>query len=305
LPEVAVAPGDEQTIRFTLFAGPKRMDLLQSVGRQLDRSIDFGWFWFLAKPMLWLMLWFQSLVGNYGIAIILLTIVVKVLLLPVTQKMYRSMNKMKRLQPRLNELKERFGEDKESFQREQMELFRREGVNPLGGCFPMLLQMPVYIALWRALFSAVELYQEPLGLWIHDLSAPDPYYIFPLLLVVTMFISQRMTPTTGDSAQAKMMMYTMPIMFGFFMFMLPAGLVLYILANSVLQILHQGIMLKLPEPETVPGSGTPSLFQRLMDKAAAQTEEQRKLKELDEQSQRRREERARRMSERKNQGKKR
>jgi len=301
LPEVVLAPGASETLGFLVFAGPKRMDLLQAAGRQLDRSIDFGWFWFLSQPMLWLMKWFQSFVGNFGIAIILLTIVVKLLLLPITQRMYRSMNKMKKLQPKIAEIKERLGEDKEAIQREQMELYKREGVNPLGGCLPMFIQMPVYIALWRALFSAVELYQEPLGLWIQDMSAPDPYYVFPILLVVTMFISQRMTPTAVDSAQAKMMQYTMPIMFGFFMFMLPAGLVLYILANSLLQIVHQLWMLKMPEPEDKPG-GKPSLFSRLMDRTMAQSEEMKKLKDMEQQSQKRREDRAKRLADRRGRG---
>ncbi|NOZ86385.1 MAG: membrane protein insertase YidC [Deltaproteobacteria bacterium] len=294
LPELKLGPGEEKSFEFRIFAGPKYRDLLKKVNAGLDKSIDFGWFWFIAIPMLVLMQFFYSVFGNYGIAIILLTIVIKIILLPITQKMYRSMNRMKKIQPKIKALKEKLGDDKEAFQREQMELMKREGVNPLGGCLPMFIQMPVYIALWRALFSAVELYQEPMGLWIKDLSAPDPYYVLPILLVIAMVISQRMTPTTGDDIQAKMMQWMMPIVFGFMMFMLPSGLVLYILANSILQIIHQGLMLKMPEPEYTPAKD--GIFYKLMNKVQASSEQMQRLKGMEEEAKKRREERLKRIA---------
>lgn len=224
---------------YNLFAGPKTIDLLKSAGEGLEASLDFGMLAFLSKPMLLVMRWFHSIIPSWVLAIIFLTILVKVIMLPLTQKSYVSMQKMSSLKPHMDRIKEKYGKDKERMNQEVMNLYKREKINPLGGCLPMLIQMPIWIALYKTLYSAVELYKAPLGLWIHDLSAPDPFFVMPLLLGVFMFVQQKMTPTTMDAQQAKIMLYVMPAMFTVFMLFLPSGLNLYILVNTILSLLQQ------------------------------------------------------------------
>jgi len=265
-PQVAIAPGGSVTHKFKLFIGPKRMDLLKQVqggvGSEtqdagLSESVDYGWFSFLCHPMLWLLKVFFSLVGNYGVAIIFLTIVVKLLLLPLNQKSMKSMKEMAKLKPMMDDLKKKYPDDKQKLNQEMMAMYKTNKINPMGGCFPMLLQMPIWIALYRMLYSSVELYQTTfIPGWIDDMSFRDPYYIMPIVLGATMFLQQKLSPTSADSQQAKMMMYAMPVFFTFIMLYLPAGLVLYIFVNSLLSIGHQLVYNKMTGPPNASGPKT-------------------------------------------------
>jgi YidC/Oxa1 family membrane protein insertase len=225
--------------RFTAFVGPKDFDALKNAGPGLDDTIDFWVLGILAKPMLWLMRISYSVVPSWGLAIIFLTLVVKILTLYWTQKSMLQMKRMAALKPKMDDLKEKYKDDKAKMNQALMDLYKREKVNPLGGCLPMLLQMPIWIALYRTIYGAVDLYQAPLFLWIQDLSAHDPYFIMPVVMGALMFAQQKMMPTAGDPAQAKMMLWMMPIMFTSFMLFLPSGLVFYILVNTLLSIAHQ------------------------------------------------------------------
>ena len=226
--------------RFKLFMGPKDSALLEATSPTLRDSQQLGMFGFISKPLHSILVWFEGGVGSWALAIILLTIMVKLVLLPLTNKSYRSMQKMQLIKPKLDALKREHGGDRQKFAQEQMALFKREGVNPLGGCLPMILQMPVWFGLYQMIYSSVELYHAPMGLWIHDMSAPDPYYVMPILLGVLMFVQTWLTASTAtmDGLQAKIMKYGMPIMFAAFMLFLPAGLVLYIFVNVALTIVQ-------------------------------------------------------------------
>lgn len=243
--EFTIAPGQTAEAAFTVFIGPKEIRLLEQAGNDLRASASLGWFGFLAEPLLWVLNFFYDFVKNYGIAIILLTILVKLLLWPLSDASYKSMAKMKKLMPKVEELKKKYKEDKETLNKEIMLLYQKEGVNPLGGCLPILIQMPIYIALYSMLNNAVELYNAGfLPFWLTDLSEKDPYYILPVALGGFMFLQQKMTPTQMDNQQAKIMLYVMPVMFAGFMLFLPAGLNLYILANTLLGILQQWLVTK-------------------------------------------------------------
>ncbi len=247
--------GSVATWQFKVFSGPKNSEELSKVrlggaAPKLEESIDYGLFWFIGQPMIWMMKQIQKVVGNWGIAIILLTILIKLLTAPLTMKQMRSMKGMADLKPEIDKLKEECGEDKQRFQQEMWALYKSHKINPLSGCLPMVLQMPIYIAWYQALMVSVDLYRAPLFGWIHDLTKPDIAFhiagygipILPILMGATMFLQQRMTPTTADNPQAKMMMYMMPAMFTFFMLFLPSGLTLYILTNTVLTMIHQWYM---------------------------------------------------------------
>ena len=263
-PEVVIPPGGSVTHEYRLFAGPKRLNFLEDVrggvggaeqNAKLDESVDFGWLGFLCHPMLWLLKEFFGLVGNYGIAIVFLTIVIKILLLPLTQKSMKSMKEMAKLKPMMDDLKKKYGDDKQRLNQEMMALYKSHKINPMGGCFPLLLQMPIWIALYRMLYSAVELYQTPfIPGWIDDMSFRDPYYIMPIVMGLSMFLQQKLSPTSADTQQAKMMLYAMPIFFTFIMLYLPSGLVLYIFVNSILSIAHQLIYNKMTD-KPPPGTG--------------------------------------------------
>jgi YidC/Oxa1 family membrane protein insertase len=234
-----IAPGQAVSRKLTLFGGPKKLASLQTQAVPLNDAIDFGFFSVICVPMLWLMRVFFGQFGNWGLAIILLTILVKLATLPLTFKQYKSMAGMKKIQPEMKKLQEKYKEDKVRMQQELMKLYKDHNVNPLSGCLPMLMMMPIYFALYRTIYSAVELYQADFIFWIRDLSIQDPYYITPLLLGVLMFIQMRLNPSAGDAAQQKIMMNVMPIMFTGMMLFLPSGLVVYILINTLLGIAQQ------------------------------------------------------------------
>jgi YidC/Oxa1 family membrane protein insertase len=243
--------GKAMTRKFAVYVGPKYLDQLDAITGpdedevKLSESINYGWFAILCRPMLWLLKVFQTGVGNWGIAIILLTLVVKLLTLYWTQKSMRSMRAMQRLKPRIDVLREKFKDDKQRLNTEMMALYKVHKVNPLGGCLPMVIQMPVWFALYRTLLNSVELYHSTfIPGWLNDLTSPDPYYILPVAMGAAMFAQQAITPQPLEGTQAKMMKYFMPIMFTVMMLQLPSGLTLYIFINTVLTMLHQYYMNK-------------------------------------------------------------
>lgn len=239
MPKTLVSPGQTVQHQFSVYVGPKDLEQLKLVGYELDRTLDYGWFAWAAHPILYLLKFFYKGVQNYGLAIILLTLFIKILLNPITKKSMKSMKAMQQLQPKLKKLQEKYKDDKAQLQQETMQLFRTHKVNPAGGCLPMLLQFPVYIALYKVLWNGIELYHAPFVAWYHDLAAPDPYFILPILLGVFMVLQQKLMPSASmDPAQKKMMMF-MPIMFTAFMLFLPVGLVLYILVNTFLSVSQQ------------------------------------------------------------------
>jgi len=253
-PERAFLPGETVSYGYKVFFGPKSMQLLNTLGYDLGKAVQFGMFSFIAKPLLWFMNFIYSVIPNYGVAIIILTIVTKIVLWPLGNKSYKSMSEMKKIQPLMAELREKYKNDKKQMNQELMGLYKTYKINPMGGCLPMVLQIPVFFALYRMLYSAIELRHTPFVLWITDLSAPDrlfefgftvpfmqPPYGIPVLTLVmgaTMFLQQKMSPPPGDPAQAKMMML-MPVVFTFIFINFSSGLVLYWLINNVLSIAQQ------------------------------------------------------------------
>lgn len=239
-----VQPGETIELPARTYLGPKEYDILDEAGHDLGKVIDYGWFSSLSRFLYVVLVTFVGWVGNWALAIIMLTIAVKLVLMPLTHWSFKSMQKMQAIKPLIDDLNRQYPEpeDREKKSQALMNLYRTHKINPLMGCLPMLLQLPIWIALYRMLSSSVELYRTPLILWIHDLSQPDPYFVLPLILGASMFAQQKLTPTTADSQQAKMMMYMMPIMFTVFMLFLPAGLNLYILVNTVLTIAQQRLM---------------------------------------------------------------
>ncbi len=258
---LVMPPNTQKEYNYTIFYGPKDYNLLKGLGNGLERSIYFGWFDILAKPLLILLLWLHKFVGNYGIAIIIITILIKALFWPLTAKSYKSMKAMQKLQPKIMKLREKYKDDREAMNREMMGLYKTYKVNPMGGCLPMVIQIPVFIALYRLLDYALELRHAPFALWINDLSAPDRLFHFgfniplmeppagipvlTLLMGASMFLQQKMTPTPGDPTQAKIMMF-MPVFFTFIFINFPSGLVLYWLVNNVLSIGQQYLINKRP-----------------------------------------------------------
>jgi YidC/Oxa1 family membrane protein insertase len=246
--------GTESTFSYDIFFGPKSIKLLNQMDNGLDKSINFGMFDFIAKPCLWLMNFIHDYIPNYGIAIIILTIIVKLILWPLGNKSYKSMNEMKKLAPLMNEIKEKYKDDKKKMNQEIMGLYKTYKVNPMGGCLPMILQIPVFFALYRMLYEAIELRHAPFVLWINDLSAPDrlfdldvyipfmqPPYGIPVLTLImgaSMFFQQKMAPAPADPTQAKLMMF-MPILFTVIFVNFSSGLVLYWLVNNLLSMGQQ------------------------------------------------------------------
>jgi YidC/Oxa1 family membrane protein insertase len=236
-----------RTISLTVYGGAKDLDTLRSYGRAFDTAIDYGAmarpFAFFARILLYVMRWFYNLIHNWGVAIILLTVLVKVLLFPLTAKSVRSMNEMRKLQPEIEKLKAKHGTDREKLNQATMQLYQQHKVNPLGGCLPMLLQLPIWFALYATLQTSVELYREPF-LWMTDLTRHDPYFILPVAMGISSYAMQKVSPQPADNTQAKMMLYFMPIFFTALMLFVPGGLTLYIFVNNVLSIAQQQIMMK-------------------------------------------------------------
>ncbi|HAS4384555.1 TPA: membrane protein insertase YidC [Vibrio cholerae] len=246
-PNKTIANGDKAEFEATLWVGPKLQDQMAATAPNLDLVVDYGWLWFIAKPLHWLLSVIQTFVGNWGVAIICLTFIVRGAMYPLTKAQYTSMAKMRMLQPKLQAMRERIGDDRQRMSQEMMELYKKEKVNPLGGCLPILLQMPIFIALYWALMESVELRHSPFFGWIHDLSAQDPYYILPLLMGASMFVIQKMSPTTiTDPMQQKIMTF-MPVMFTFFFLWFPSGLVLYWLVSNIVTLIQQTLIYKALE----------------------------------------------------------
>jgi YidC/Oxa1 family membrane protein insertase len=256
---VPLAAGSAEPYPFIVYAGPKDLSALSAVGHHLARAVNLGWFSFVAEPMLRILKIFHRATGNYGIDIILLTLLVKLVTVPLTQKSYKSMRDLQKLQPQMKKLQEKYADDRNALNKEVMELYRRHNVNPLGGCLPMIVQMPIFIGLYNALLSAVELRHAQFALWINDLSAPDRLPPIPkaplaviagtdiripvltLLMGASMLVQQRMTPQPGDPAQQRMMMF-MPLVFTVMFINFPSGLALYWLVNNVLTIAQQMLL---------------------------------------------------------------
>ncbi len=242
-PKVSVNPQQSVTISYKVYYGPKDLDILKSQGNQLEQAIDLGWFSAIAKPMLHSLKLFYRYLHNYGLAIIAITVILKIFFFPLTHKSYKSMKEMQKLQPKMQELKEKHKDDRDAMNRAVMELYKTHKVNPLGGCLPMLVQIPVFFGLYKALMFSIELRHAPFYFWLQDLSAKDPYYVTPIIMGATMFIQQKMTPTNMDPVQAKMML-ALPIVFTFMFLNFPSGLVLYWLVNNILTIAQQAYINK-------------------------------------------------------------
>ncbi|OZB17990.1 MAG: membrane protein insertase YidC [Marinobacter sp. 34-60-7] len=249
-PATTVAPGETAEVGATAYVGPKIIDRLETLAPNLDRTVDFGWLFFISLPLFYILEWFYGLVGNWGAAIILLTVLVKAVFFHLSATSYRSMAKMRAVAPQLTRLKELYGDDRQRMSQEMMALYKREKINPLGGCLPILVQMPVFIALYWVLFESVQLRHAPFMLWIQDLSQMDPYFILPILMGASMFIQMQLNPTPPDPMQAKIMKL-MPLIFTVFFLWFPAGLVLYWLVNNILSIAQQWYITRKIEAEHV------------------------------------------------------
>jgi len=252
VPAGTLAPGASATVSVPLYAGPQEQEKLAALAPGLELAVDYGWLTVIAAPLFWVLQWIHGWAGNWGVAIIILTIMIKLLFYPLSEASYRSMAKMRVVAPKMQRLKEQYGDDRQRMQQAMMELYKTEKINPLGGCLPILVQIPVFIALYWVLLGSVEMRQAPFALWITDLSAPDRFFnqlfnfsffgqpigLLPLLMGATMIIQTRLNPEPPDPVQAKVMKI-MPIAFSIFFFFFPAGLVLYWLVNNVLSIAQQ------------------------------------------------------------------
>jgi YidC/Oxa1 family membrane protein insertase len=242
-PLPSIAPGASGNLQATLYVGPQDQQALERIAPGLELVVDYGWLTFIAKPLFWLLQFLHGLVGNWGWAIVLLTVLIKAAFYPLSAASYKSMAKMKEVTPRLMALREKYGDDKQKLNVAMMELYKTERINPLGGCLPILVQIPVFIALYWVLLASVEMRNQPWLLWVKDLATPDPWFILPLLMMATMWIQYKLNPTPPDPVQAKVMA-AMPFIFGIMFFMFPAGLVLYWLVNNILSIAQQWYVTK-------------------------------------------------------------
>jgi YidC/Oxa1 family membrane protein insertase len=238
----SVASGSAVTLGATLWVGPKLQNEMAAVAQNLDKTVDYGWLWFIAQYLFKLLQLLHSMVGNWGVAIILITLIVRGGMYPLTKAQYTSMAKMRMLQPKLTALRERFGDDRQKMSQAMMELYKQEKVNPLGGCFPILIQMPLFIALYWTLMESVELRHAPFALWLTDLSVKDPYYVLPLLMGATMWWIQKMSPTTVTDPMQQKVMQFMPIIFTFMFLWFPSGLTLYWLVSNIVTIIQQTLI---------------------------------------------------------------
>ena len=238
LPVPTAAPGANSSVSISLYAGPQEQAALKDIAPGLNLTVDYGWLTVIAAPIFWLLQFLHEWVGNWGVAIILLTVLIKAVFYPLSAASYKSMAKMKQVTPRMTKLREQYGNDRARLNQAMMELYKTEKINPLGGCLPIVVQIPVFISLYWVLLASVELRNAPFYLWIHDLSAQDPYYVLPVLMMGSMLIQTKLNPTPPDPVQAKVMMI-MPFAFGVMFFFFPAGLVLYWLVNNILSIAQQ------------------------------------------------------------------
>lgn len=240
-PTLVLDPGKSGEIGARFYAGPKDQYRLKEISPYLDLSVDYGWLWWIAQPLFWLLTKIHSVVGNWGVAIILLTVLIKGAFFQLSAASYKSMANMRRVQPKMMEIREQYADDKQKQSQAMMELYKKEKINPMGGCLPILVQMPVFIGLYWMLMESVELRQAPFFLWIKDLSVMDPYFVLPLLMGASMYFMQKLNPPPPDPMQAKIMQW-MPVMFTFFFLWFPAGLVLYWLVNNLLSIAQQWVI---------------------------------------------------------------
>jgi len=256
LPVAEIAPGASGKVDANLYVGPQEQDKLKDIAPGLDLVVDYGWLTVIAAPLFWVLSWFHQLTGNWGWAIILVTVTIKLLFFPLSAASYKSMAKMRVLAPRLQRMKELYGNDKAKMQQEMMSLYRNEKINPLGGCLPILVQIPVFIALYWVLLGSVEMRHAPWLGWIQDLAAKDPYFILPIIMGVSMLVQMKLNPTPPDPIQAKVMM-AMPIVFTFMFLWFPSGLVLYWVVNNCLSIAQQWQITRMIEGGKS-GSGKPA-----------------------------------------------
>ena len=245
-PLKTVAPGEVGSWKAQFYAGPKDQKQLETIAPNLNLTVDYGFLWWLAVPLFYVLDWFHGFAGNWGVSIILLTVLVKAILYPLSAASYKSMANMRRVAPQMKRLQERYADDRQKLSAEMMALYKKEQVNPLGGCLPMLLPMPIFIALYWVLFESVELRQAPFMLWIEDLAVMDPYFVLPLLMGASMYVTQLLSPAVGDPMQVRMMKL-MPIMFTVMFLFFPAGLVLYWLVNNVLSVAQQWFVIRQTE----------------------------------------------------------
>ncbi|NYS62322.1 membrane protein insertase YidC [Vreelandella salicampi] len=249
-----ISPDGEATLGATLYMGPKVQDYLEQVAPNLKLTVDYGWLWFIANPLFWLLDKIHDVVGNWGWSIVLLTVLVKLVLFPLSAKAYKSMARMRKLGPEMQRLKEQYGDDRQKMSQEMMKFYQKEKINPLGGCLPILVQMPVFIALYWMLLESVELRHAPFIFWIQDLSVKDPYFILPILMGASMFVQQLLNPTPPDPMQAKIMKM-LPIIFTFFFLWFPAGLVIYWVVNNIISVAQQYFITRQIENDPNVGKG--------------------------------------------------
>ncbi|PMR71146.1 membrane protein insertase YidC [Halomonas heilongjiangensis] len=253
-PISSVAPEGEARLGATLYMGPKVQDYMEAVAPNLRLTVDFGWLWFIANPLFWLLDQIHNLIGNWGWSIVFLTVLVKLAMWPLSAKAYKSMARMRKLGPEMQRLKEQYGDDRQKMSQEMMKFYQKEKINPLGGCLPILVQMPVFIALYWMLLESVELRHAPFMFWIQDLSVKDPFFILPILMGASMFVQQLLNPTPPDPMQAKIMKM-LPIVFTFFFLWFPAGLVIYWVVNNVISIAQQYVITRKIESDPSVGKG--------------------------------------------------
>jgi len=247
-PAIKVAPETTGEVSSQLYLGPQITEVLKELSPGLELTVDYGILWPVCQPIFWLLKKIHSFIGNWGFSIIIVTLLIKALFYKLSAASYRSMGNMRKLQPRMQALKERYGDDKQKFGQAVMEMYKTEKINPLGGCLPMLVQIPVFISLYYVILGSVELHHAPFVGWINDLSAKDPWYILPLLMGGSMFVQQKLSPAPPDPMQAKVMMF-MPIVFTALFFNFPSGLVLYWFVNNLLSILQQWFIVKRIESQ--------------------------------------------------------
>ena len=252
VPAGTIQPGEIGSVAVPLYVGPQEQSKLAALAPGLDLVVDYGWLTVIGAPLFWLLSFFHSWTGNWGFAIILLTMLVKLIFFPLSAAGYRSMAKLKAVAPRLKTLREQHkGKDKQKMNQAMMEFYKTEKINPMGGCLPILVQIPIFISLYWVLLASVELRYAPFALWIEDLSMPDPYYVLPVIMGISMYIQTKLNPAATDPIQQKVMQL-MPLVFSIFFFFFPAGLVLYSLVNNTLSILQQWQITRMYAPSTVP-----------------------------------------------------